>query len=166
MKYWNTVGSTGTVDESALKLVVFDGPIARLPGILPPQPAIVAAAGQNLVATIRYGIAGDIDPSETWSMSVRYRDTGARSRVVVRAMELDFPTGAVSQLGLFDSNGPGMIPSSNFQIQSFSLGHANFYDVEKCHYVEVTLSMQGVIALPEESKTPAIAAISLVSKII
>jgi hypothetical protein len=162
MRYWNSVGSTGTVDESSLKLVVFDGPIARLPGILPPLPAAAPPIGQSLVATIRFGIPGDIETNEVLRMSVRFRDTGAKSRVVVQVFELDFPTGAVSQLGMFDSNGPGMSPSNNFQIASFGLGSGNFNDASKCHYVEVALSMQNVIAIPEASKTPAIGAISLV----
>lgn len=81
MKYWNTAGSTGTVDESALKLVVFDGPVARLPVTLSPQPAIVPPVGQNLAETIRYGIAGDVEAHGPFQMSVRFRVAGANSRV-------------------------------------------------------------------------------------
>ncbi len=165
MKYWNTVGSTGTVDESSQRLVVFDGAIARLLGMLPAQPVASQVLGQNVAATIRYGIPANLDPNDVWMMSVRFRDTGLKSRVVVRAYELDFPTGAVAQLGMFDSNAAGAAAMNTFQVQSFHLNGANFNNVTKCHYVEVELSMQNVLALPEASKAPAIAAISLVSVI-
>jgi hypothetical protein len=90
---WTSVGSTGTVDEADLGIVLLDGPVAQHAG----------AAGQ--VVNIRYNVvAVDGLSAVAIFLAASFRDTGASGRVILTLKRYSFVTAITENLLTLDSN--------------------------------------------------------------
>jgi hypothetical protein len=109
---WTSVGSAGTVDEADNGIAYFLNGEARI------NPA--APNGSSL--DIRYNVVAleGFDPilqSTAWR--VRYVDSGAASRVLLRLRQYNIATGVTSTLATFDSD--TFPQSANYQTQGICI---------------------------------------------
>lgn len=161
-KNWTTVGSAGTLDESAVGKVFFDQSKAQrgqVPGpIISSKPALVSP--QTDSAVIRYNVTA-VDSffvprvcrtnSSLSSLDVRlrlrYLASGPGARVVAKLIEVTLATGTENALLTFDSAGPGLSLSDNYQVQSISVcGRPwNFDFQNKAYYIEATLTTNTIV---------------------
>jgi len=82
-------------------------------------------------------------------MRLRYLASGPGARVVAKLIEADLSTGTEKSLLTFDSAGPGLSLSDNYQVQSISVcGRPwNFDFQKKAYYIEATLTGNTIAAL-------------------
>lgn len=161
-KNWTTVGSAGTLDENSVGKVFFDqGKVQRgqvLGPSSPAKPALVSPLTDS--AVIRYNVTA-VDSffapracrlnTSLNSLDVRMRlrylaaDGG---RVVAKLIEVDLTTGTEKPLLTFDSAGPGLPLSNNYQVQSVSVcGRPWAFDFQnKAYYIEATLTGSSIVA--------------------
>lgn len=112
-KPWTTIGSAGTVDEADTSIAYFLNGEAR----------INPAAPNGSALDLRYNVLAleGFEPvlSQT-AWRIRYADTGAGSRVVLRLRQYNVNTGITSTLATFDSDS---YPSSaNYQTRTLCIG--------------------------------------------
>ncbi|HOI94204.1 MAG TPA: hypothetical protein PK250_05800 [Syntrophobacter fumaroxidans] len=143
---WTTVASAGTVDERDLGRVSFNGPLAT----------VKSAAPSSVV--IRYNVVAldDLsDDDDCLRMSVRFRDNGAASRVVVRLKRFSLSSGTTSTLLTMDSDRY----NSNVGFQTRTVGRcASTLDFEaNAYFIEAELTRSAAAG------TPALAAIKIYS---
>jgi hypothetical protein len=100
--------------------VVFDGPVARLHGLLGPSPSAVSGLEQVISAKIRYPVSHAIEGVSGYVVILRYRDTGDKNRVIAMLFELDLLSGEVTQLCKFDSNAQPSTPTDKFRVGEFT----------------------------------------------
>ena len=160
-KNWTTVGSTGTLDEKSIGKVFFDHSkvqMGRVAGPTNPNPSLVSTTDS---AVIRYTVTA-VDSffaprtcrtntalnSLDVRLTLRYLAAGG-GRVVAKLLEVDLSTGREKALLTFDSTGPGLSPSDNYQVQSISVcGRPwNFDFQNKAYYIEATLTGNSIAAL-------------------
>ena len=156
-KLWTTIGSAGTVDETDVNKVFFDRAAVQMGRVL-----VVATGGskrRGLVSTsqsavIRYNVVptdglftriGQCNPGDDCpgiALRVRFLDTGAVARVLVRLIEVDMATGQETIRMTFDSNVPSIAPSNNYQEKAKSECGRNWgFDFKKkAYYIEGTLT--------------------------
>jgi hypothetical protein len=164
-KIWTTVGSTGTVDETDVNKVFFEGgkvQMGRVPSggsttVKKTKQQSAAFLPQTQSAVIRYNVtpvAGLFIPvnspckpgaNTVPQLTVRYLATGG-ARVIVKLMEVDSATGAEDALLTFDSTGKG--DSNNYRVESVNECGPNWrFDFKnKAYYIEATLKSGSVIA--------------------
>ena len=135
---WTTVGSAGTVDQSSLLFISYEGPSA------------VMLAFQRGGAVIRYNVVSVAGLTRrdfgALGMGVRYRATPdalipnrADSQVVAKLIEVNLSTGVSTTLLTFDSNN---FPASNdYQTQGVSTCPSGFtFDFQtNAYYIEARL---------------------------
>ena len=160
-KNWTTVGSAGTLDETSVGKVFFDHGIVqmgRVGVITNPNPSLVSTTDS---AVIRYNVTA-VDSffvprvcrtntslsSLDVRMRLRYLASGSGARVVAKLIEVDLATGTEKLLMTFDSSGPGLSLSDNYQVQSISVcGRPwNFDFQNKAYYIEATLTSNSIVA--------------------
>lgn len=161
-KNWTTVGSAGTLDETSVGKVFFDQSkvqFGQVPGpIISSKPALVSPLTDS--AVIRYNVTA-VDSffaprvcrtnkslsSLDVRLRLRYLAAGG-ARVVAKLIEVDLATGAEKNLLTFDSAGPGLSLSDNYQVQSISVcGRPwNFDFQNKAYYIEATLTGSSIAA--------------------
>jgi hypothetical protein len=160
-KNWTTVGSTGTLDEKSIGKVFFDQSIVhigRVSGPVNQNPSLVSTTDS---AVIRYSVTA-VDSffaprlcrrnislsSLDVRLSLRYLAAGG-GRVVAKLIEVVLSTGRERALLTFDSRGPGLSPSDDYQVQSISVcGRPwNFDFQNNAYYIEATLTGGGISAL-------------------
>ncbi len=161
-KNWTTLGSAGTLDETSVGKVFFDHGIVqmgRVGVITNPNPSLVSTTDS---AVIRYNVTA-VDSffalracrtntafnSLDVRMRLRYLASGPGARVVAKLIEADLSTGTEKSLLTFDSAGPGLSLSDNYQVQSISVcGRPwNFDFQKKAYYIEATLTGNTIAAL-------------------
>lgn len=161
-KNWTTLGSAGTLDETSVGKVFFDHGIVqmgRVGVITNPTPSLVSTTDS---AVIRYNVTA-VDSffalracrtNTTLSsldvrMRLRYLASGPGARVVAKLIEVDLATGTEKSLLTFDSAGPGLSLSDNYQVQSISVcGRPWTFDFQnKAYYIEATLRGNTIAAL-------------------
>ena len=161
-KNWTTLGSAGTLDETSVGKVFFDHGIVqmgRVGVITNPKPALVSTTDS---AVIRYNVTA-VDSffavracrtnttlnSLDVRMRLRYLASGPGARVVAKLIEVDLAIGTEKLLLMFDSAGPGLSLSDNYQVQSISVcGRPWTFDFQnKAYYIEATLSGNTIAAL-------------------
>jgi hypothetical protein len=160
-KNWTTVGSAGTLDESAVGKVFLDHSIVqmgRVPVIGRASKSRALILPQTQSAVIRYNVtpvdgffvtrACRPDGSLDVRLRLRYLAAGSGARVVAKLIEVDLASGVEKSLLAFDSNGPGLSLSNNYQVQFVSVcGRPWNFDFEnKAYYVEATLTTANSIA--------------------
>lgn len=161
-KNWTTVGSAGTLDETSVGKVFFDHGIVqrgRVGGTTNPDPSLVSTTDS---AVIRYNVTA-VDSffvprvcrtntslsSLDVRMRLRYLASGPGARVVAKLIEVDLAIGTEKVLLTFDSAGPGLSLSDNYQVQSISVcGRPwNFDFQNKAYYIEATLTGSSIAAI-------------------
>jgi hypothetical protein len=161
-KNWTTVGSAGTLDETSVGKVFFEHGIVqrgRVGGTTNPDPSLVSTADS---AVIRYNVTA-VDSffvprvcrtntslsSLDVRMRLRYLASGPGARVVAKLIEVDLAIGTEKVLLTFDSAGPGLSLSDNYQVQSISVcGRPwNFDFQNKAYYIEATLTGSSIAAI-------------------
>lgn len=161
-KNWTTVGSTGTLDEKSIGKVFFDQSkvqMGRVPGPTNPNPSLVSTTDS---AVIRYNVTA-VDSffvpracrtntslsSLDVRLRLRYLASGPGARVVAKLIEVDLAIGTEKLLLTFDSAGPGLSLSDNYQVQSISVcGRPwNFDFQNKAYYIEATLTGNSIAAI-------------------
>lgn len=157
---WTTVGSDGTVDESATGKVFFDlskvqkGRVVVAPPAGTGKRALITPLTDS--AVIRYNVT----PVDTFfvplscqpgasghiQLKVRYLAAGRGARVVAKLIEVDVASGSERALLTFDSRTFGL--SNNYQVQSASIcGRPWTFDFErKAYYIEATLTNSSLLA--------------------
>jgi hypothetical protein len=143
-KIWTSVGSTGTVDESAADNIMFGGPYATFrTTVTGPTRAIIR---YNVTAVD--GLFAQAGPLSWPALSVNYRDDGADARVVVYLREYEFGANpsspALNTRIVFDSD---LYPPSN-DYQTRNIGNCGeFQDFQfvpdnqniRAYFLEVNL---------------------------
>jgi len=161
-KNWTTVGSAGTLDEKSVGKVFFDQSkvqMGQLPGPTNPNPSLVSTTDS---AVIRYNVTA-VDSffvprvcrtnttlnSLDVRLTLRYLASGSGARVIAKLIEVDLATGTQKPLLTFDSTGPGLSLSDNYQVQSISVcGRPWTFDFQKkAYYIEATLSGNTIAAI-------------------
>lgn len=160
-KLWTTVGSTGTLDESAVGKIFFDKSIAQMGRVIanPPTAKKSALAAPTQSATIRYNVV-PVDGLFTlrppacrpapgvscpaYIMIVRFLAAGAGARVNANLIEVDLATGAESTLISFASSGAS---SNIYRVQTAaSCGPGFFFDFrKKGYYIDATLTTSAIL---------------------
>lgn len=179
---WTTVGSAGTVDEADTQKVIFNRAMVQIgrprdaiatggaATTTTAKPAATAEATtgtpvktQIKSAVVRYSIDG-LFPSRQEppisvgrQLTVRFLDTGASARVLVKLMliEVDLASGSESTAMTFDSNSPDFKPADNYQRADLRQCERSFDFVHKAYYIEATLTelaAHSSSASPRESK--------------
>lgn len=162
-KNWTTVSSAGTLDESSVGKVFFDQSKVQMGRVVgptnPSKPSLVSTTDS---AVIRYNITA-VDSffvprfcrrnpalsSLDVRLTLRYLASGPSARVVAKLIELDLATGREKAHLTFDSSGPGLSLSDNYQVQSVSAcGRPWTFDFQsKAYYIEATLSGNNIAAI-------------------
>ena len=130
---WTTVGSDGTPDDSNRNAVIFTGTVAEV--------------SQGFIGTVRmrYNVDQTTLDGQPVELKVRYRDNGARARVIVRLKEHNFTTGDVTDVVSFDSDDE--VASADFQIGSAlscTLTESHLLDFsQNAYYIEIELRKTG-----------------------
>ncbi|MDX6497217.1 MAG: hypothetical protein QOG23_477 [Blastocatellia bacterium] len=160
-KNWTTVGSAGTLDESAVGKVFFDQSKVQFGQVggttTTGNPALIST--QTDSAVIRYNVTA-VDSffapricrtnksliSLDVRLRLRYLASGPGARVVAKLIEVDLATGTEKPLLTFDSAGPGLSLSDNYQVQSISVcGRPwNFDFQNKAYYIEARLTVNSI----------------------
>lgn len=163
-KNWTTVGSAGTLDEKSAGKVFFDQSKVQMGQVggttTTGNPALIST--QTDSAVIRYNVTA-VDAffaprvcrtnkflsSQDVRLRLRYLASGSGARVVAKLIEVDLATGTEKTLLTFDSAGPGLSLSDNYQVQSISVcGRPwNFDFQNKAYYIEATLSGNSIAAI-------------------
>ena len=162
-KLWTTVGSDGTLDETAVGKVFFDRSVVQM-GQVPiatqttttgtaastPNSAVSTVPSES--AVIRYnvtpvdGLFPGPNDSHVASLNVRYLATGLSARVVAKLIEVDFASGVETVLLTFKSDAfPG---ASFYHEQGVSnCGQQWHFDFQnKGYYIEATLTHSALVA--------------------
>jgi hypothetical protein len=136
---WQSVGSTGAVDESSLDIFKFFGTTARV------------ADGATGNVHVRYDINCVPDFHTRWDagltrLEARFKDDGDAAHVRVRLRRIHFETGVVETLYEFDSD--TRCPSDSFQTFSGDLydalgGYLDPNCNEHAYFIAVQLSKTG-----------------------
>jgi len=160
-KDWTTVGSAGTLDESSARKVFFDHSIVQMGRLVQPPPITSTSAlvsTQIDSAVIRYNVTAvdsffsqrscSPDNSLDVRLRLRYLAAGPGSRVIAKLLEVDLANGSEKPLLTFDSEGPNLSRSANYQVQSvFVCGRPwNFDFKHKAYYIEATLTAGSIAA--------------------
>ena len=159
---WTAVGSTGTLDEKSVGKVFFDHGIVQMGqvgGTTNPNPSLVSTPDS---AVIRYSVT-PVDSffapracrtntslsSQDVRLRLRYLASGSGARVVAKLIEVTLATGTEKPLLTFDSTGPGLSLSDNYQVQSISVcGRPWTFDFQKkAYYIEATLTSNTIAVL-------------------
>ncbi len=158
-KNWTTVGSDGTLDETAVGKVFFDRSIVqmgRLVVVSSPAKSRALILTQTQSAVIRYNVTPvpsffvplrcEPGASGNIQLKLRYLAGGNRARVVAKLIEVDMASGSETPLLTFDSRNFGL--SNNYQVQSASIcGRPWTFDFEnKAYYIEATLTSGSLLA--------------------
>ena len=145
-RFWTTVGSAGTADESDPRKIVFDHATAHFGQVLINTTAAAApgaVSSQTDSAVIRYDVTpvdGLFQPG-VGALQVRYLATGPGARVVAKLIEVDLATGLERSRITFDST--AFAASKTYHVNGVEdcSGHGGRFDfVQKAYYVEVTLT--------------------------
>lgn len=152
---WTTVGSDGTVDETDVSKVFFEGGKVQmgrpLGGTLPTSKQKKSIINQTQTAVIRYNVTpvdGLFTPpckTETGrdctgrQLRLRYLATSG-ARVVARLIEVDMATGVETPRITFDSR--SFAAANNYQVQSAEVCAPawRFDFTRKAYYIEATLT--------------------------
>ena len=160
-KSWTTVGSAGTLDEKSAAKVFFDHSIVQLGRIVQPPPITTTSAlvsTQTESAVIRYNVTAvdsffsrrscSPDNSLDVRLRLRYLAAGPGARVIAKLIEVDLANGSEKPLLTFDSTGPNLTRSDDYQVQSvFVCGRPwNFDFKRKAYYIEATLTAGSIAA--------------------
>jgi hypothetical protein len=160
-KDWTTVGSAGTLDESSVGKVFFDHSIVQMGRVVEPPPTTSTSAlisTQTDSAVIRYNVTAvdsffsrrscTPDNSLDVRLRLRYLAAGPGSRVIAKLIEVDLATGSEKPLLTFDSTGPNLTRSDNYQVQFISVcGRPWEFDFKhKAYYIEATLTAGSIAA--------------------
>jgi hypothetical protein len=126
-----TVGSTGIVDETDSSLVAFDGPYVFM------NPSAPVGSILNLRYSIPHILVTGMD--DYVFLQMRFADSGASSRVIVRLREYDLFTGILTTKMTMDSD--RFAPSPSFQTQTVSASYSSFdFDFRtKSYFLDVEL---------------------------
>lgn len=139
-KLWSTTGSTGTIDEADISIYETNGPNIYLKNSAP-LPA-------NL--DVRYNIVAVDDlPAENYQkMTIRYKDNGGASRVIVRLKETNMATGITNTRMTFDSNSYSQ--SSSYQNRVITNYGAwwGFDFVNNIYYLEASINKTSSYGTP------------------
>lgn len=133
---WTTTASSGTVDEADLNMAHFSGPYAT-----------VSYLG---TLNIRYNIVAI--PGLEWGdgqlMTVRFKDTGSDSNVLVRLHQYNSETGTDTVLWTFNSN--DYESSGSYQTRTIaSCGWSWGYDFNtNAYYIEANIVRSAYSANP------------------
>lgn len=159
-KNWTTVGSAGTLDEKSVGKVFFDQSKVQMGQVVgPTNPSSPSLVSTTQSAVIRYNVTpvdGFFVPRAcrpNYSLDVRlrlrYLAAGPGARVVAKLIEVELVTGREKALLTFDSSGPGLSLSDNYQVQSISVcGRPWNFDFEnKAYYIEATLTGNSIAAI-------------------
>lgn len=163
-KNWTTVGSAGTLDEKSVGKVFFDQSKVQM-GQQIGDTTTTTTGNPGLISTqtdsavIRYNVTA-VDsffapricrtnkslPSLDVQMRLRYLASGPGAQVVAKLIEVTLATGTEKVLLTFDSAGPGLSLSNNYQVQSISVcGRPwNFDFQNKAYYIEATLTINSI----------------------
>lgn len=164
-KNWTTVGSAGTLDEKSVGKVFFDQSKVQMGQVIGTttttttgNPGLIST--QTDSAVIRYNVTA-VDslfasrlcrtnksfPSLDVQLRLRYLASGPGARVVAKLIEVDLATGTEIPRLTFDSAGPGLSLSDNYQVQSISVcGRPwNFDFQNKAYYIEATLTVNSIV---------------------
>lgn len=159
---WTTVGSAGTLDEKSVGKVFFDQSKVQMGSVV----GGTTTGNSGLISTqtdsavIRYNVTA-VDSffvprvcrtnkslsSLDVRLRLRYLASNPGARVVAKLIEADLATGTEKTLLTFDSAGPGLSLSDNYQVQSISVcGRPwNFDFQNKAYYIEATLTVNGIV---------------------
>lgn len=134
---WTTAASAGTVDDADYAITGLNGPYAYV-------------KNTTGIADIRYNVVAipGIEGGEGPRMSVRFKDTGATSRVLVWLREYNINTGATTTRMTFDSN--NYAASGLYQTQSIGACSWTWsYDFfNKVYYIETQITKGAPTANP------------------
>lgn len=163
-KSWTTVGSAGTVNKGDENKVVYSNGTVAFPEVGTQLTA--ARRGlqlQTVTAVIRYNVTAVdglfFEPGAKLCMATRFRDDGARARVVLRLIEFNITSGVTTTRLTFDSN--NVAPQANFQPNSASTDFNAFDFSQNAYYVEAVLTKQQPITTPIGAGKPGLAIIQL-----
>jgi len=128
---WTTIGSAGTVDETATTIVDLTGPSVQLKSSAP-VPATL---------TIRYNITAEeailLSGGYAIFLAARYRDNGSGARIQLKLRQVDVATGVETTMLAFDSD--SFSPLGSFQTQHASTCAGFFEFRSNVYYIEATL---------------------------
>jgi hypothetical protein len=155
---WTTVGSDGTVDESAAGKVFFElskvqkGRIVVAPGgsakraLIGPQTDS-AVIRYNVTPVASFFVPLECQPGASGhiQLKVRYLAVGPGARVVAKLIEVDVSGGTERSLLTFDSRSFGL--SNKYQVQTAGVcGRPWTFDFErKVYYIEATLTNNSIL---------------------
>lgn len=142
---WVGAGAAGALDPDDIGNASLLGPHLHVSDTAP-LPVLVGS---------RHNVTGIYEANSTSTsvktLIVRYRDNGSQARVMVYLKQVSLIDGAVSDLAIFDSDGPGRAQSSNFQSVSVPmpcvLGGA-FHFLDYLYFLRVELTKTGSGGLP------------------
>ena len=127
---WTVTGSTGTVDEASVPLVVLSGASVTIKDTVTfPATAILR---YNVVALEEL-----VSPFSCLAMSMRFRDNGAQSRVRLFLRRLEMATGINTLVAALDSNDAPAL--AGYQVHSVTFFPHTFDFANFAYYVEVRL---------------------------
>lgn len=133
---WTMGGSTGTVDEADLNLVV-----------LTDNTAAISSAMTNATGDIRYnvvavdGVFGGERNMKT--LTVRFADNGTAAQVIVRLRRVHIFTGVLTTLVELNSNDYPASTVAQTQSQAFNCQEPEFDFENYIYYIEVQLIKTG-----------------------
>jgi hypothetical protein len=161
-RFWTTVGSDGTVDETDVSKVFFERAAVQMGkplGGISPAKAPTATASPAESAVIRYNVTpvdglfarrvpgckpgtGTSCPGAL-SLALRFLSSGPNAQVVAKLIEVDMATGAETARLTFNSTGS----ASGYRVQRVTdcgpLWRFNFK--LKAYYIEATLKHSSII---------------------
>jgi hypothetical protein len=133
---WTTGGSTGTVDEADLNLVMFTE-----------NTAAISSAVTNATGDIRYNVVavdgvfgGD---RHAKNLTVRFADNGENARVLVHLRRVHIDSGVLTTLTTLDSNNYPASTVAQTQSQVFNCGDSEFDFENHIYYIETQLIKTG-----------------------
>lgn len=160
-RFWTTVGSDGTVDETDAKKVFFDHATVQmgkpLSGTSPAKaPAPKAVIGQTESAVVRYNVT-PVDglfarraacqpgtPCPGVNLTLRYLSSGPNARVIAKLIEVDMATGAETVRLTFNST--AFPAAGSYKVQHVGeCGPRWRFDFKlKAYYIEATLTHSAI----------------------
>lgn len=164
-KSWTAAGSAGTVDIADEAKVFYSNGTVAFREIASQLSAarIRNLPLQTVTAVIRYNVTAVdglfFESGARLCMSTRFRDNGARARVVLRLVEFSLSTGVTTTRLTFDSN--TVPPQANFQVNSASTDFHAFDFSQNAYYVEATLTKQQPVATSVGAGRPGLGIIQM-----
>jgi hypothetical protein len=155
LRFWTTVGSAGTLDETSEGKVFSDRAVVQKGDTLVIAPAsrqVRADGGVDVTdsAVIRYNVTAvdGLFGLQDLAMIVRFRDEGKSARVIAQLIEVDLATGAEVTRLTFDSDAPDVHVLSGYHTHEVfdCSGRGEPFDFErKAYYIEATLTASSFV---------------------